>query len=664
MKLFSFYFFLILTIRLFAADSTHIEFDRLSPEPQHKKVAPLIVKYLDNFHYQKMAIDDSMSAETFDRFFKKLDPARMYFLESDVILFEKYRYVLDDYLKIGFVDPAYEIFHVYEQRIANRLEYVYKRLEQPFDFSTDEYFDLDRDEKPRAKTIAELDELWRKRLKSEALNKKLSGNEWDKTVEALTKRYKRFQKNVSQFQSEDVFQILMNSFSESFDPHTSYFSPKIYDDFKIQMSQAYSGIGARLQTEDDYTVVREVIPGGPADKSKLINADDKIVAVGQEADGEMIDVVGWRIDDVVQLIRGEKETTVRLQILAAGNDPGAPTDTIALVRDKIKLEDGSAEGRIIKITSNDKDFYFGVIDIPQFYSDFEDMQSGERNYKSTTNDVKKILADFQADTLDGIIIDLRRNGGGFLNEAIDLTGLFIDKGPVVQVRNTSGRIGVEWDDKGGQVYDGPLAVLVDRISASASEIFAAAIQDYNRGLVIGAQTFGKGTVQNAVALNRFLPNTKSKLGQLKITVAKFYRINGGSTQHIGVIPDISFPSRFELMDIGESTEQNALLWDQIDPVSYKSYTNLDALVPKLEMRHNLRISENPEYAMLLENMDEIEQNRNKTRISLNYEVRKKEREEADEKKKLEDEQKKDEKEDLLILESAQVLSDYIMITTD
>ncbi len=668
MKPLRIFLFLFLAISIFAADSTKIVFDRLSPEPQHKKVAPLIVKYLDNFHYQKKAIDDSMSAETFDRFFKKLDPARMYFLDSDISLFDKYRYVLDDYIRIGFVDPAYEIFHVYEQRIANRLEYVYKRLEKPFEFSTDEYLDLNRDEQPRAKTLAQLDDLWRKRLKSEALNLKLSGKEWDETVEILTKRYKRFQKNVSQFQSEDIFQILMNSFSESFDPHTSYFPPKLFDDFKIQMSQAYSGIGARLQTEDDYTVVREVIPGGPADKSKLLNADDKIVGVGQETGGEVIDVVGWRIDDVVQLIRGEKETTVRLQILPAGSSPGAPTDTIALIRDKIKLEDQSAEGRIIKITSEERDFYFGVIDIPQFYSDFDGMQSGEKNYKGTTNDVKKILAELEADTLDGIIIDLRRNGGGFLNEAIDLTGLFIEKGPVVQVRNTSGKVAVEWDDKGEQVYSGPLAVLVDRISASASEIFAAAIQDYNRGLVIGSQTFGKGTVQNAVGLNRFLPNTKTKLGQLKITVAKFYRINGGSTQHIGVIPDISFPSRFELMDIGESNEQNALLWDQIDPVQYRNYSNLEDVVPKLEMRHNLRISASPEYATLLESMEEIERNRNNTRVSLNYDIRKKEREEADEKKKLESEKDKeseeDKKEDLLLLESAQVLSDYIMISTD
>jgi carboxyl-terminal processing protease len=321
---------------------------------------------------------------------------------------------------------------------------------------------------------------------------------------------------------------------------------------------------------------------------------------------------------------------------------------------------------VIKISANGRDFHYGVIDIPQFYSDFEGRQAGEKNYKGTTNDVRKILTDLQADTLDGIIIDLRRNGGGFLNEAIDLTGLFIDKGPVVQVRNSQGKVDVQWDENSEKVYSGPLAVLVDRISASASEIFAAAIQDYKRGLIIGSQTFGKGTVQNAVSLDRFLPNTSEKLGQLKITIAKFYRIDGGSTQHVGVIPDISFPSRFELMDIGESAEKNALLWDQIPAVSYKAYSNINQLIPQLEMRHNIRISEDPQFAVLLQSMEEFEKNKNKTTISLNYEIRKKEREEADKKKKEEKDKESEgeEDDDMLLLESARVLSDYITISND
>jgi len=662
MNISRFILIILLAASLMAADISTIEFSQLSPEPQHKKVSSLIVKYLDNFHYQKKAVDDSMSVEVFDRFFDKLDPTRVYFLASDIVHFDKYRYVLDDYLRIGYVDPAYEIFNLFEERMAERLAYTYKVIKKPFDYSLDEYLETDRSEVPWAKSIPELDDLWRKRLKNEALNLKLSGKKDDEIVEVLTKRYNRLEKNLSQLQSEDVFQILMNSFTECFDPHTSYFSPKDFDDFKIQMSQAYSGIGARLQTEDDFTVVREIIPGGPADKSKKLQTDDKIVGVGQETAGEIIDVVGWRIDDVVQLIRGEKGSVVRLQIQQAGSSAGAAPDTIALTRDKIKLEDHSAEGHIINITANKRDFHYAVIEIPQFYSDFEGRRSGDKNYKSTTNDVHRILKELQADTLDGVIIDLRRNGGGFLNEAIDLTGLFIDKGPVVQVRNTMGKVAVEWDEDPEIAYSGPLAVLVDRISASASEIFAAAIQDYKRGLIIGSQTFGKGTVQNAVSLDRFLPNTAGKLGQLKITVAKFYRINGGSTQHVGVIPDISFPSRFELMDIGESAEKNALLWDQIDPVNYKSYSNIGELIPQLEIRHNIRISEDPQYAILLESMEEFERNKNKTKISLNYVTRKSEREEAEQKKN--EEKEKSTEEDPLLTESAHVLSDYIQLSTD
>jgi carboxyl-terminal processing protease len=661
MKYIKFYILLLISIRLLASDSTKIEFGNLEPEPQHMKVAPLIVKYLANFHYQKRAIDDSLSAETFDRYIDKLDPIHVYFYESDIERLQKYRYRLDDYLVIGHVEPAYEIFHLYQQRMAERLIYAFKRLEAPFDYTKDEYLDIDRDQAPWAKSEQELDDYWRKRLKNESLSLKLGGKEQDEIVKLLRKRYKRAKKNIEQFQSEDVFQIFMNSFSESFDPHTSYFSPKNFDDFKIQMSQAYSGIGARLTTEEDYTVVKEIIAGGPAEKSDALHEDDKIIGVGQNKHGEIEDVVGWRIDDVVQLIRGEKETIVRLQILKAGSMPGAPSDTISLMRDKVKLEDRSATGRVIKISLGDRDFHFGVIDIPSFYSDFDGKNAGEKDFKSTTHDVNKILKKLQADTLDGVIIDLRRNGGGFLNEAISLTGLFIDEGPVVQVRSSTGKVSIEWDDEPGKVYSGPLAVLVDRISASASEIFAAAIQDYGRGIIIGSQTFGKGTVQNAVGLNRFFPNTDKKLGQLKITIAKFYRIDGGSTQHVGVIPDISFPSRFELMDFGESAQKNALLWDQIGSLNYLQNNDLTTVIPKLTTRTNLRVSEDPRFVELNQSLEEFDRNRNRKQISLNMEVREKEREEAEKKKKEKKEKEKD-NEDLLITESARILSDYIMIS--
>jgi carboxyl-terminal processing protease len=623
------------------------------------KVSPLIVKFLTNFHYQKRVVDDSLSAETLDRYIDKLDPIRAYFYQEDIKEFQKYRYKLDDYLVIGHIKPAYEIFHVYQKRMAERLTYAFERLHVPFDYTSDEYLQLHRDEAPWANSGEELDDYWRKRLKNESLSLSLDGKENEEIVELLTKRYNRAQKNIEQFQSEDIFQIFMNSFSECFDPHTSYFSPKNFDDFKIQMSQAYSGIGARLTTEDNFTVVKEIIAGGPASKSDELHEDDKIVGVGQDENGEIVDVVGWRIDDVVQLIRGEKETIVRLQIKEAGSIPGAPPLTIKLVRDKVKLEDRSAEGKVIKISQNNRDFNFGIIDIPSFYSDFDGKNAGEKNFKSTTNDVKKLIMDLQADTLDGVIIDLRRNGGGFLNEAISLTGLFIDKGPVVQVRNRTGKVSVEWDDDPGKAYSGPLAVLVDRISASASEIFAAAIQDYGRGIIIGSQTFGKGTVQNAVALNRFLPNTDQELGQMKTTIAKFYRINGGSTQHVGVIPDISFPSRFELMDFGESAQQNALLWDQINQLNYTNYGDLAMVIPDLKTRKNIRVSEDPKFVELSRSLEEFEKNRNKKEVSLNREIREKEREDAEKKKKVKKEKDDD---DPLISESARILSDYILIS--
>jgi len=661
MKLIRFYILILISIRLLASDSTKVEFTKLEPEPQHMKVAPLIVKYLTNFHYQKRAVDDSLSAETLDRFIDKLDPIRVYFYESDIKSFQKYRYRLDEYLVIGHVEPAYEIFHVYQKRMAERLMYAFQRLESPFDYTKDEYLEIDRDQASWANTEQELDDFWRRRLKNESLSLQLSGKEEDEIVKLLRKRYRRAKKNIKQFQSEDVFQIFMNSLSESFDPHTSYFSPKNFDDFKIQMSQAYSGIGARLTIEEDYTVVKEIIVGGPAEKSNALHEDDKITGVGQDEEGEIVDVVGWRIDDVVQLIRGEKKTIVRLQVLDAGSIPGAVPDTIILMRDKVTLEDRSAEGRIIKISQENREFHIGVIDIPSFYSDFDGKNAGEKDFKSTTHDVERILKDFQADTLDGVIIDLRRNGGGFLNEAISLTGLFIDRGPVVQVRSTTGKVSVEWDDDPGSVYTGPLAVLVDRISASASEIFAAAIQDYGRGIVIGSQTFGKGTVQNAVGLNRFLPNTDKKLGQLKITIAKFYRIDGGSTQHVGVIPDITFPSRFEFMDFGESAQKNALLWDQIDHLDFSHYDDLTTVIPDLKTRKNLRVNEDPRFVELTETLAEFDRNRSRKQISLNMEVRKNEREEAEEKKK-ERKEKESDDEDLLINESALILSDYIRLT--
>lgn len=664
------------------ADSSHIQFAELVPEPEHRQVSQVVSLLLSRNHYLKRAIDDSLSTETYHRFLNNLDPNRMYFLDSDIQSFEKYRYHFDEYLRSGQVQAAYDIFEVYEKRVAERLEHIFALLEQPFDFSTDEYMEIDRHKSPWPSSSAEQDELWRKRLKNDALNLKLAGKDDEGIRSILRKRYQRLRKNVARSQSEDVFQLLMNAFAESYDPHTSYFSPKSSDDFKIQMSQSIEGIGARLSSDNDYTKVMEIVPGGPAARSGLLHPNDYITGVGQGVDGEIVDVIGWRIDDVVQLIRGKKSTVVRLLILRADAPASAPPDTIALVRDKVNLEEQSAKSDTVHILRDGQELVYGIIDIPAFYSDFEARRRGVADYKSTTRDVRRLLMELKEQDVDGIIIDLRRNGGGFLNEAVELAGLFIDSGPVVQVRNSAGQIDVERDDSPGQVYDGPLAVLIDRLSASASEIFAAAMQDYQRGIIIGSQSFGKGTVQNAVDLNRFIRDPDLKLGQLKMTIAKFYRVSGHSTQHVGIIPDIDFPSRLNHMEIGESSQKNALVWDEIQPVRHDNYANLAPLLPTLRSRHEARLGANPEYSKILAQIDEFEANKLKNQISL-QETRRRQEREAAEKNDPErlahlgnDQEEVDEdgadstasvgtmrkktvlKKDLLLRESAQVLADY------
>ncbi len=670
-------FIFILSFTFLALDETsnssEIKFDVISPKPEHRKVSQLVTHLLKQQHYLKKEVNDEMSSEVFDRYIERLDGSRFYFLESDIQSFEKHRDMFDNYILSGQVEAAFDIFNVYQSRVAERLEYVFERLNSDFDYTKDEYLDYDRENENWAKTSAELDEIWRKRIKHAALNLKIAGKDWEAASETLKKRYKRIQKNVEQTQSEDVFQVLMNAFSESFDPHTNYFSPKDFDDFKIRMSQSLEGIGARLVNEDDYTKIVEIVAGGPADRSKQLHPNDKIIGVGQGHDSELVDVIGWRIDDVVQLIRGKKHTVVRLQVIPADAEPGALPDTISLVRDKIKLEDQSVKSEIISVEHEGRDLSFGVITIPTFYLDYDALNKRDPDYKSTSRDTKKILVELQEQGIDGIIIDLRRNGGGYLPEAVALTGLFIETGPVVQVKNTKGQTETEWDDDPEVVYDGPLAVLIDRLSASASEIFAAAIQDYDRGIIVGGQSFGKGTVQRPIDLNYYMRNTNSpKLGQIKLTIAKFYRIDGRSTQHVGVTPDIDFPNRFNLMEIGESTQDNALLWDEIPEVNYDAYQNLSTIIPQLDKRHQLRLATNPDYQEFVKDLQEYEDSQNETQITLNETQRKSEREKKDSEKSGEqdsaqdgtngDDGKKDKKKDLMLDETAHVLGDYILLS--
>lgn len=637
-----------------------ISYTDLTPELHHRKVSREVTKLLTRAHYQKRRLDDNISSETFDRFLEKLDYYRLYFLESDVASFEEQRYSFDNYLGSGQVERAYEIFNLYQKRRAERLDYVFRRLEIEFDYDKEEDIQIDRSEAPWATTTVELDNIWRKRLKHAALNLKIAGKEWVDIQKTLRKRYIRAAKNLKQYQSEDVFQTLMNAFSESFDPHTNYFSPKNFDDFKIRMSQSLEGIGARLVNENEYTKVVEIVAGGPADKSEDLHPNDRITAVGQSVDGELVDVVGWRIDDVVQLIRGKKTTIVRLVVLRADDLEGVAPDTVSLVRDRVKLEDQSVTSKVVELEHLGKMLKIGVVEIPTFYSDFDAIRRREPDYKSTTRDSRKAIDEFKKQNVDGIIIDLRRNGGGFLNEAVDLTGLFIDRGPVVQVKNTQGTLDVERDRDPSIVWDGPLAVMIDRLSASASEIFAAAIQDYNRGIIVGSQSFGKGTVQRPVDLNRLMPDSGNKLGQVKMTIAKFYRINGKSTQHIGVMPHISLPSNLDPEEFGESTRENALLYDKIDALTYSKAGSLGAIVSRLDEQHKQRIANDDDFNELIADMQKFRESRKIQSLSLNEEVRRAERQKEKEKQEAKEKEEEDDR-DLLLDETAHIIGDYILL---
>lgn len=605
----------------------------LRPSQQQAKVQQLITQILTQGHYRKLALDDSLSSAIFDRYLQSLDNNKVIFLASDIAQFEKYRTAIDDDLKQGELTPAYTIFNTFKNRFDERMNYVSALLDKPFDFTVDETYNTDREKAPWPKSTAESDELWRKMIKSQALSLKLSGKKPEEISKTLKERYQNQQKALTRFTSEDVFSEYINAFSGAVDPHTNYFSPAASDNFKIDMSLSLEGIGASLRTENDYTKVAEIIAGGPAFKSKLLRKDDRIVAVAQGTDGKMVDVVGWRIDEVVKLIRGPKGTTVRLQILPAGSDEAALPREITLVRDKIKLEEAAAKKEIVPITQDGKTMRMGVITIPTFYMDYEEAQKGNKNFNSTSRDVRRMIKELNTEKIDGLIIDLRNNGGGSLSEAIELSGLFIPDGPVVQVRDASGKIDVMKDPDPSQVYTGPLAVLINRFSASASEIFAGAIQDYKRGVVIGEQTYGKGTVQNMVGLDRFMRNEGEKLGDLKLTIAKFYRVTGSSTQHKGVSPDIALPSRFSAEEFGESSQPSALPWDQIKSTGFKPTNNVSpALITKLEANVEKRMKADPEWKQYQSAIEELKKAQKKTEISLQEAKRKKERDELEQKR--------------------------------
>ena len=601
----------------------------LQPEPRHEDIGELVTNFIQKSHYRHVTVDDDLSSRVLDRYLETLDGNRMYFLASDIEYFEQYRYSLDDVVKGKPLDPVFDMFKVYRTRLRDRLTFALEQLATEPDFTIDEEYQFDRSEAPWLETTEELDELWRRRVKSDVLRLTLAEQEWEESQEVLTKRYQRVLKRMDQVKSDDVFETFMNAFAHTLDPHSSYLSPRNSEEYRIQMSLSYFGIGASLQTEDDYVQIISIIPGGPAAIDGKLKPNDRITAVGQGQDGEMVDVVGWRLDDVVELIRGPANTAVRLQIIPAGGMPGSSEKLITLVRDQVKLEEQAAQSDIVTVPRDGREWRIGVIEVPSFYRDYRALSNGDKNYTSTTKDVKRLIADLEKQGIDGLVIDLRDNGGGHLTEATALTGLFIDNGPVVQLRNSNRRISrLDDPDPVARVaYNGPLAVLVNRFSASASEIFAAAIQDYERGVILGQQTFGKGTVQNLYSLDQYLkPEGDKGYGQLTLTIGKYYRVTGESTQHRGVDPDIQLPSPIDTDAIGESVRDSALPWDTIQTTRFRAGEPLDTAISSLTASHAERSVEDPNYRYLMDGIREVEEARARKTISLNIDERIAERE--------------------------------------
>jgi len=672
--------------------------NNLQPDAQEATVCRYIAQLITEYNYKKVELNDSISKVVFDRYIKQLDENHKYFLASDIQDFAKYKTVLSADLKEGNLNDVFNIFNVYQKRYNERIKFSIALIDKKFDFNSNETFTFDRDSLPFFASQEESDQVWTERIKYDLLNLKLTGTDMEKNKETLKKRYQNLLDQSNKLNNQDVFQIFMDAFTNAIDPHTNYFNPANAANFNIEMSRSLEGIGATLGTENDYVTIKSIVPGGPADKSHEISPDDRIVAVAQGKEGEFQNVIGWRIENAIALIRGTKGTTVRLQILPKGSNVAAKPKVVELVREKIILKDQSAKEEIKTYISNGKTIKIGVISIPAFYIDYNDYKSGNPNYKSTTRDVRLILDSLKKENVDGVVIDLRENGGGSLMEAIDLSGLFIKTGPVVQVRDAQDKTEVDSDDDPSVSWSGPLAILVDRFSASASEIFAGAMQDYGRALIIGTQTYGKGTVQNAIDLDRVikpsalekltqsastdnggkkLVNTgsQSKYGQLNLTIAKFYRISGNSTQHKGVTPDIKFPSLIPLNKYGEDTEPSALPFDVIPKSDYKKVGDFTPVVAQLNKLHEDRMNASDSYKYLMQDIADFQKHEIEKSVPLNEQKLKAERD-ADEQKEFErnnnkriaiglkpitkgQSRPKNEDLDFLKIEAGQILTDYI-----
>ncbi len=605
-----------------AATATPAQF---APNDRHAKVSRLVTTFIERRHYSRARVDDELSVQMFSSYIDALDGNRIIFYAGDIEEFKRYEEQLDDAVRRGQMQPVFDIFNVFHARNRDRIEYSLSLLDQEPDFSIDEEFEFDRTDAEWIVDKDEMDEIWRKRVKNDALRLELTEKTWEESKEILRKRYERGLRGLDQIKDDDVFEVFMNSYARTLDPHSSYLSPRNSEEYRIQMSLSYEGIGASLQLEDDYVIVLNIIAGGPAAIDGQLAPNDRITAVGQE-DGDMVDVIGWRLDDVVQLIRGPGGTIVRLQILAAGATPGSEEKILELGRDRIKLEAQAAQKDTVTVPRGDKELRIGVITVPSFYQDFNARVAGDKDYTSTTRDVERLVHELENEGVDGIVLDLRGNGGGHLSEARDLSGLFIERGPVVQLRSHSGTVEVLRDQIPSSVFPGPLAVLVNRYSASASEIFAAAIQDYGRGVVIGQQTFGKGSVQNLYSLDRYVRQDEPGFGQLTLTIGKYYRVTGDSTQHRGVLPDIALPSIVDPAVVGESSRDHALPWDQIKSVDHDAEVSLDGAIDVLAREHTVRASDNPDFDFIISDIEAFDLLREQKTVSLNLEKRRIERE--------------------------------------
>ncbi|MDC0221535.1 carboxy terminal-processing peptidase [Gammaproteobacteria bacterium] len=670
-------------------------YEPVASQQIHGETAVSLLEELQTKHYSEINIDDNFSSAAFDSYLDTLDGSHLYFLKSDVDELSVYRYTLDDSLKAGSVEPGFEIYNRYYKRVLERLIYAINRIETnipEMDFTLDESISIDREDAPYANTVEELDEIWRLRLKNSVLSLRLTDDTNEEIEEKLSKRYRNQLSQILKTNERDIFQTYLSTVAKTVDPHTAYFSPRDSENFNMGLSLSLQGIGAQLTSEDEYTKVVELIKGGPAERGAELKAGDRIIAIGQGVDGDLQDVVGMRLDDVVSQIRGEKGTVVRLNVIPADAITESSATVVSITRDTVKLEDQSAKKEVIELSYSGQDYKIGVIDLPTFYFDFEAASRGEEDFKSSTRDVRNLLEELKEEEVDAVVVDLRNNGGGSLSEANQLVGLFIETGATVQIRYSGIRNGFTrpFGDNDPEVaYDGPLAVLVNRTSASASEIFAGAIQDYQRGVVLGGQTFGKGTVQEIIPMD---------YGQVKLTRSKFYRISGASTQHRGVIPDITFPDFYDAYeDIGESSLDGALPWDTVRPVEYRTYNSIQTMLPELQNLHDERAKISPDFIYLLGQIERTRALREKETFSLNELVVKQEREDSrreefdaenmrralkgipleewkedaeedsteftDEETILVDnEEEEDEEGDPLILESARILADFISLS--